>query len=356
MFKKFQGVIKEISVMNLVPDVLVYKGHSNEPFFVEVYSYHSGHHRIDAYTNASDFLNAFKAYDPSAWVVWVNVIGLSHVEEIKKLGSFFDISSVMLEQILTISTHSYHQYNNDCVFNSLQMVYGSKDGLINENISIYKKDNCVFTFQEKVGDVFDALRDRIKAHEGHIRDENSDYLYYCIMDALTDYYLGACHMLREQLEDLEEAIINLERIDVSYIHRLRKMLMILRFSAEPVEKMIAVMRSDHSLLKLTNEHLMDSLHNHIHEVVLEVNLHKEYLESLFENHVLNNSNEMNKVMTTLTIFSAIFIPLSFAAGVFGMNFDKIPGLHQPMAFYFFILGCAVTAFSMLLFFKLKKWF
>ena len=145
-------------------------------------------------------------------------------------------------------------------------------------------------------------------------------------------------------------------MNVKTIHAIKKQLMILKFSAAPIEKMIHTFIEDRQILPLENDQYLLSLQDHIHEVVNELSLQKGYVDAIFENYVLNNSNDMNSVMTTLTIFSAIFIPLSFAAGVFGMNFGSVPALDHPFSFIYFIVGCALTALIMLAIFKRNKWF
>ncbi len=176
------------------------------------------------------------------------------------------------------------------------------------------------------------------------------------MDALIDNYLHVLEHLRVDIEYMEETVTNLEVLAVASIHNVRKQLMLIKFSTNPIEKLIQQLVLDEKVLGSANKDYLESLSDHIKEVQSELLVQKETVAGLFENYMLNNSNDMNSIMTTLTIFSAIFIPLSFIAGVFGMNFEVMPGLSNSMGFYYFIGGCLISAASMIAFFKVKKWF
>lgn len=356
-FRNMKSSIKEIKIKNLVPGTLIYKGTSSESFSIEIIEYNKDNILIKDYSSVKNFLseNAIKAKKDT--VRWININGLNHVDQIKELSNNFEISNLIMEQVLHISNHSVNQYSEEFIFNDIQKVYTNENNQINnENISLYKRDNTIITFQESKGNVFEEIRKRIKNKEGKIRNQSTNYLYYCLIDAITDFYLGTLSIIGKEIEILEEKVVNIEKVDVKSIHAIKKQLMILKFSASPIEKMINTFIEDSQILPLDSEQYLLTIQGHIREVVNELNLQKDYVDSLFENFVLNNSNEMNSVMTTLTIFSAIFIPLSFAAGIFGMNFEFIPGLNSPLAFVFFLIGCGLTSLIMLLIFKHKKWF
>lgn len=340
----------------MVPGTLVYKGTSIEPFSVECIEYDGVLLEEKKYESMNAFLKEHSLKEKND-VRWINVVGINHVEEIRKLSEAFDISNLIMEQVLHVSNHSINQYSEAFIFNDIKKVYTDHNhNIVNENISIFKRGHTVITFQEKGDDVFEQIRHRIRLKEGKIRQQSTAYLYYCLMDAIIDYYLGALEAIGRQIEILEEKVINVDSINVKNIHAIKKQLMVLKFSATPIEKMIQTFIADKNILCLENDQYLISLQGHIHEVVSELSLQKDYVDAIFENFVLNNSNEMNSVMTTLTIFSAIFIPLSFAAGVFGMNFNSVPGLDHPFAFVYFLVGCGLTAITMLVIFKRNKWF
>jgi len=350
-------VMKNTRVKNLIPGTLIYRGDKNQKFYVELHIYDEKYYLREEFKDAIQLIEFYKSIEKEERVIWINIVGINNVEYVNEICKYFGISNLHIEQILYISNHSVNEYTSKYIFNDFQMVYSDiKETIISENISIYKKENIVISFQERKGDVFDSIRERLIEGKGIIRNQNADYLYYAIFDAIIDYYLDTLNIMSRKIEMLEEKIVNIEKINVKDIHKLKKQILVLKLSAQPLEKMINVFVEDDKLLKICDKKYLFNLRGHIKEVVNELNLQKEYIDSLFENYVLNNSNEMNSIMTTLTIFSAIFIPLSFFAGVFGMNFNSVPGLMNPNGFIYFIIGCSVSFIGMLIFFKIKKWF
>lgn len=356
-FKDIKLNIKEINIKNLVPGTLIYKGSSIEPFSIECIKYDKKHTSKQLYTSSNDFLKDHTIEEEAGSVRWISVTGINHVDEIKVFSSAFEISNLIMEQVLYISNHSVNQYSEEFIFNDVQKVYRNNENhIINENISLFKRGSTIITFQERKDSVFQEVRERIRSKEGKIRNQSTNYLYYCLIDAMIDFYLDGLTVIGKEIELLEEKVVNIENVDVKNIHSIKKQLMVVKFSATPIEKMINKFIEDPKILPLDNEQYLLTLHGHIREVINELGLQKDYVDALFENYVLNNSNEMNSVMTTLTVFSAIFIPLSFVAGVFGMNFASVPGIDNPFAFVYFLAGCGLTAGFMLLLFKIKKWF
>lgn len=354
---ELRNTFNHFKVKNLVPGALVYKGKSIDDFSIDVFEYNDVYVKHNTFNKASEFILEETKAGKSDFIKWINITGLSHVEEIKKVSNYFNISNLIMEQVLNISNHSTNSYSKEYIFNDIQMVYGNRlQGIVNENISIFKFKNIVIIFQEKKGDVFDSVRNRIINKEGNIRNQGVNYLYFCLIDVIIDYYIGVLEIMRQQIELLEEQIMSMKKVDINIIHGLRKQLMILKFSATPIEKMVSVLIEKDEILPLDNKQYLLNLKVHIKEVVNDLSLQKDYIDAMFENYVLNNSNDMNRIMTTLTIFSAIFIPLSFAAGVFGMNFDYIPGLSNSLGFSYFIAGCGLMAVAMLMILKMKKWF
>lgn len=257
--------------------------------------------------------------------------------------------------MIEISKHSTFKVTDDLLYTNVQMIYYTEKGMVNEKIGILLFDDLLFTFQEREGDVFDSIRIRIEQKKGSIREKGSGYCFYCLLNSLVDNYIGSLEWSENQIEIMEEMAIEMQSIEFHMIHEVRKQLMIMRFSINPMEKLIQTCISDGRLGNQNLSHL-ESLYHHIRDVQSVLVIQREMIDSVYENYMLNNSNDMNKIMTTLTVFSAIFIPLSFLSGVFGMNFEYIPGLASPNGFYFFCIGCLATTVFMFIFFKLKDWF
>lgn len=352
-----EQILSLAKLKNLVPGTLIYNGNRTEFFEIELYAYNSQVLLKEKFISVDDFRTFVNGLDDLEDLnFWLNVTGINHVEEIRRLGHLYNMADLLLEQILTITKHNSFRIEEGFIFNDLQMVKMNQDSIEVENTSIFYAENSVITFQERAGDIFGPLRHRIENKEGYVRDELASYLYYCMMDVLVDQYLQVLEFIKLDVEKAEEAIIVEEAINLRWVHQLKKHMMMMKMNATSIEKVVEVFHKDNKYLQLNDASFVDNLYEHTKLLVNDVALQREIVNALFENYMLYNSNEMNKVMTTLTIFSAIFIPLSFLAGVFGMNFVDMPLLTNPNGFYYFLVGCGVTSLAMVGFFKLRKWF
>jgi len=350
---KISDLLNVEHVKNLVPGTLIYKGKQHTPMRMDLIYYNDktyeeltfkGVDALYAYTNQLDTGN-----------VWLNVVGLSEVEKIALIGKNYKISKLYLEQVINITKHSMFKDDDDSVFCDLQMIYLKEHAIEIRNISVYLKGNMVITFQDKDGDIFEGLRDRVRNGDGMVRKRGGDYLFYAIMDDLADNYMDVIESIKFRISVLEENMINDGQISLKEIHEIRKVLFILKLSVSPFTYFTEKAMSN-GLFPTTELMFLDNISDHIKALTNELLLQKELVDSVNANYMLDNSNEMNKIMTTLTIFSAIFIPLSFLAGVFGMNFEFIPGLDSELGFYVFAISCVTVVVFMITFFKVKKWF
>lgn len=359
LLKKIEGknLFNFEVLKNLVPGTLFYNGNKNVKFEIEIFSYSNQTYSHKFFKDFESFSNdPLASYQNNENILWLNITGLNHVDKIRAIGKHFDISELVLEQILTITKHSNYKVNPTYVFNDLQMANLEGEKVKLENISIFFKDNLLLTFQEEKGDVFDSIRDRIINKTGYIRSENSGYLYYSLLDAIVDHYLAVIDYIKYKSELVEENSLTGNDMSLKDLHQLRKYIMILKFNCVPIEKVVELYYKNHDFLKIKNSHFIDNLYEHTKLLNNEVSLQREIISNIHDNYMLYNGNEMNKIMTTLAIFSAVFIPLSFVAGVFGMNFINMPGLSNPNGFYYFLLGCFLSTIVMVGFFKHKKWF
>lgn len=344
-----------IKVINLIPGTLVYKGAKKDELVINKIEYNKDKFINEAYTSI-DKKSLITTANGTKINRWINVTGINNVSEISELGKLFDIDTLLLEQILDVSKHSLYKIKDKYIFNHLQMIYLKDGEIVNEALSIYTFGETIITFQEREGDVFDSVRNRIKNNKGHIRSESISYTYFSILDAIVDHYLDVLDEMKSDIEKMELKLMEDQSLDNKELHMLRKHILIMRLSATPIEKLVQeiLLIEDHAFIK--ERVYFESLGQHLKQTMHEISVLKESVDSLYENYMMTNANDMNQVMTILTIFSAIFIPLSFAAGVFGMNFEGIPGLNNPFSFVYFLIGCGATALIMLLIFKRKKWF
>lgn len=296
-----------------------------------------------------------KAFDGK--ILWYNVVGLSNVEMIKDIGSSFDMHHMDLEDIVHVSQWSKIDIKANYNFSVLKMIYLREQKIIHEHLAVYHNNNIIITFQETPGDVFEDIRERLIRKQGGIRDNGGEYLFYSLLDSLVDQYFIVINKISSDFIDIEMKILEGDKKSKDEIYELRKELVYLINSVTPLKDSVkALIDNEDNGIAEEMEPYYGDLNEHINQISDSLKAYREMTNSLQEMHATNVSNDMNKIMMTLTIFSAIFIPLSFLAGVFGMNFEYFPGLDIKAGIYIFISACVIIAGGMLLFFKSKKWY
>ena len=290
-------------------------------------------------------------------VVWLNVTGMHDTGLIQKIGEHFNIHRIDLEGIINVLERSKVEDKGGYLFSLLKMVYLENDWVIHEHIAVIMKENTLITFQEHEGDVFDAVRSRLEKGLGQIRNLGADYLFNSLVDNVVDRYYSIIHYVQEKFSETENAIIMENKNEMKRVYWLRKELLFLRNSLEPLQSSLKniIQSGTRHITEATLPYISDVLDN-VNQIIEEIATFREMVNNLHETQMSNASNDMNKIMMTLTIFSAIFIPLSFLAGVFGMNFISVPGLASQSSFIIFCAACVAIAAGMLIFFKFRKWF
>ncbi len=198
---------------------------------------------------------------------------------LKKFENLFNIPNNILEQVIEISKHATFKVTEKFLYSDVQMIYYADGEFINENIALLLIDNLIFTFQEKQGDVFNPIRERITNKQGLISQKDIGYSYYCLLDSLVDNYHNSLGWVERQIEIMEEQVVELEPIEINTIHEVRKQLMVLKFSINPLDKFVQTCISDAELGPVNNSYL-ESLSNHIKEVQNRLVIQKDFFISL----------------------------------------------------------------------------
>lgn len=335
--------------INEVPGTSRYTGkYKTEPIVIEVYSY-------DDKQQLYKKCESIEEIKIDQKVQWINIIGLHDMNLLKSIGNKFNISQFVLEDIVQVSRYSKIELFDDYIFSIFKMLYLENDKIMHEHVSILKVENTIITFQETSGDVFGSIRHRIENGLGNIRVKEADYLYYCMIDALIDQYFDILPYVSERLDQLEYEIIEENDTMIESVYKIRKELALINSSVSPLKGTLQkfLKQDDKFVSDEVKEYFKDIL-DHLDQINEKVVIYKEVISSLFETHMSNISNKMNRVMTTLTIFSAIFIPLSFLASFFGMNFIHFPGLASKYGIPIFSVICVIISGGMFGFFKFKK--
>ncbi len=298
-------------------------------------------------------------YQKKPTVTWFNVDGLHDTKIIEEIGEGFNFDKLVLAEVMdTQARPKVHDFG-DCILLSIKMLQQNEENsLISvENLSVVLNDSVLMSFQEKRGDVFEPVRERIRNQKKRIRTGGTDYLTFALLDIVVDNYIYIVGVLGEKIETLEETLLQEPRKSViDEIYTYKREMNFLRKNITPAKEMIL------ALSKLESELIRESSHIHFKELLDNINqaidsseTYREILSDQLNIYHTTISSKLNDVMKFLTIFSVIFIPLTFIAGIYGTNFDVLPELKYEYS-YFIMLGVMIIlAFGMLLYFRKRKW-
>lgn len=292
-------------------------------------------------------------------VTWINIDGLHSIELIEKLGKHFNLHPLILEDILNTGQRPKIEDFENYIFVVLKMLYydEKEDEIRTEQVSLILGHNCVISFQEKTGDVFDHVRERLRKGKGRIRKMGSDYLTYSLLDAIIDNYFIILEKVGDRMENMEEAVVSDPQPEsLQAIHNLKREMIFLRKSVWPLREVInGISKTESPLVKESTAIYLRDIYDHTIQIIDTIETFRDMLSGMHDTYLSSISNRMNEIMKVLTIFAAIFIPLTFIAGVYGMNFQFMPELSWRWG-YFGVWGVILAVgLSMLFYFKRKKW-
>ena len=293
-------------------------------------------------------------------VSWINISGVHDIDLIEKAGKEFELHPLVQEDIVNTGLRPKLEDFETYLFVSLKMLYnkGTNGDIIAEQVSLVLGRDFVLSFQEQEGDVFEIIRDRIRTAKGRIRKQGADYLMYALMDAIVDNYFIILEGLSEKIETLEDKLIkNPTPKTLQSIHNMKRDLLFLRKAIWPLREVISTLsKCESRLLRDSTGIYLRDVYEHMIQVIDTVETFRDMISGILDVYLSSISNRMNEVMKVLTIFAAIFIPLTFIAGIYGMNFKYMPELDWHYG-YFGVLGfMGIVAIGLIFFFKRKKWF
>lgn len=296
-------------------------------------------------------------------VTWINVEGLQDVRLIEELSRSFDIHALVQEDIL--NTHQrpkFEEYEDHLYLVLKAMLVNAKARggfrIEYEQISILILDRMVFTFKEQADQLFEPVIRRIEASTGFFRSQGADYLAYALLDAIVDEYFRVQDVLEEIVENLEdELLVAPSSKTLATIQILKREMISVRRLLAPVRELIAGMtRSESPLIHQKTQIYLRDVYDHTIRVIEAMDSFRDLITGMLDIYLSSVSNRMNEVMKVLTIFASIFIPLTFVAGVYGMNFEYMPELKWKWGYPLVWLVFMLIAGSLLFYFKRKKWF
>jgi magnesium transporter len=334
---------------------------TEEPVSVTCIDYGPDQAHVQTVTDLPAFLSAHRP----EWATnrWINIDGLSDMSAIRGLAEKYRLHPLALEDVLHV-THrpKVEAYEDDGtlqarLFIVARMLELSDGHLRSEQISIFLGRHTVLTFQESPGDVWDGIRQRIQATGSRLRANDASFLVHSLLDAIVDACFPILEFYGDRLEDVEaEVLASPTPAAIQNIHTLKRELLLLRRAVWPMREVInTLQREPHACMSDATRTYMRDVYDHTVQIIDIVETYREMATGLTETYMSAMSQRLNEVMKVLTIIGTIFIPLTFFAGVYGMNFKHFPEIEWVWGYPFFWIVCAVTAVTMVFWFRRRRW-
>jgi len=333
---------------------------------LSVITYDSGSAQIDYL--AASAIDELAQYQHDSKIAWINVGGLEDTDSIKRIGELFGLHPLTIEDISHLDQQPKVEIFEKYRFLSVKTIQREKyfshehdnelDEFLIDQISIVLMNNVLITFQEIASDSFDGVRRKILEGVGEVRSMGMGYLVYSIIDSVVDEYFLTLNHLEEDIEDFEERATKTS--DYKFIEEIqdtKKYLIRIKRAIMPLQdNMLAI--THHGIFLQTDElkPFIQDLREHISHAITLVENHREWLSNIMDVNLSVLSHQTNKVMKVLAIISTIFIPLTFLAGVYGMNFDFMPELRYEFGYPLVLGGMVFIALAMVAIFKKHRWF
>ena len=296
--------------------------------------------------------------DPET-VTWVHIVGLA-ADRIEPLGADYGLHPLVLEDISTPDERPKLEEYDRYLYVILKAVRTAGSGrsgrIAPEQVAVVLGERFVLSFQERGADVFASVRQRLR-NGGRIRHHGADHLAYVLLDTIVDEYFVVNERLGDEIESFEERLIRDSRPEqLGELHRLRRQLIVFRKAVWPLREVVGLLgRGDTALIRDDTRPFLRDLYDHVIEVMDGIETQRDIITGLLDLYLSSVSNRLNEVMKVLTVISTIFIPLTFVAGLYGMNFEHMPELREPWAYPAVLVLMAAIALAMLAFFRRRRW-
>jgi len=292
-------------------------------------------------------------------VTWINVSGLHDPDILRTLGDCYAVHPLVLEDILNTEQRPKLEDFERYLFLALKMLYlDHETGEITaEHISIIVGPNFIISFQETPEDVFASVRDRIRSGKGRLRGAGADYLAHALLDAIVDSYFSVLETMAGHIEEVEDELVTEPSLHtLQSVYKIKRELIFLRRSVWPLREVLAVLsRADSALIHESTVIYLRDVYDHTIQVIDTVESFRDIVAGMLDTYLSSISNRMNEVMKVLTIIATIFIPLTFIAGIYGMNFEWMPELRWHWSYPAVWIIMFLIGVSMLFYFRQRKW-
>lgn len=365
-------MVKKLSRRIPVPHFLRHRKHSKKPGQAPGTLHFTGEKRIEnVQMNLCDYdvhqlgefdisdIEESKPYLESPSKTWINVLGLHDVEKLKEIWGYFGLHPLIQEDILNTNQRAKIEEYPDQVFFVLRMMSILEEtGELNvEQVSIVLSEDSVLSFQEDDFPIFEPVLHRLRNNAPRLRKEGPDYLAYALLDTVVDHYFKVMERLGDEIEVLEEHILTNVDDDIpEQIHALRRKVLYFRKAIWPLrDSLNNLLREESPLINEDNKIYFRDVHDHLVQIIDGIENYRDMIIGMLDMYMSQVSNKMNEVMKVLTIIATIFIPLTFLAGIYGMNFEYMPELSVKWAYPAVWVVMIITTIFMLIYFRKKKW-
>lgn len=330
---------------------------------------HTGHNRsempeVQLITYDETKVEA-KQLSPGDWeccrerkgISWLHVKGVHHVPTIEKIGEIFGLHPLVLEDVLTIGHRPKLEDYGEYTFFMLMSHSVVSGSLFSEQVSIVLGPDYVLSFQEGTSNLFKPVQERLLNAKGKMRRLGPDYLTYSLIDMVVDHFFSVLELLGERIETLEQDVVARPQTAILHsIHDLKNQMLFLRKAVWPLREMVgALERGQSPLFQESTMLYVRDVYDHTAQVLETLEMYREMVSGMLDIYLSSLSNRMNEVIKTLTIFSALFMPLTFVVGLYGMNFRHMPELEWKWGYPTVLIAMAVMACLMLWFFRRRRW-
>lgn len=341
----------------LPPGSVIFTGNQRvEKVQIHYLQYNSSQFEEESLSNHSEIV--FRQSDEET-IDWYDIRGIHDTQLIEKVGEIFKIHPLVLEDVVdTQQRPKFEEFEKGVflIFKALSYDH-SENKIVSEQIALFFKKGLVITFQEDHTDIFEAVRQRIHSGKGKVRQRGADYLTYALADNIVDNYYLVLDQITETIEKLEDKLLDNPGGKVKEeIHYLKKEVIRVRKSISPLREAInRFSKSDSSFIQESSQFFIRDLYDHTIQIMDSIDSYRDILNGLQDLYVSEISFKMNQVMQVLTIITTIFVPLSFLAGLYGMNFDNMPELHFSYGYYILLSVMFSVGIGFLFWFKRKGW-
>jgi magnesium transporter len=340
----------------LPPGSLVHVGERKSPQPEITIADYDAQHYTERVAESIDECRPFR---DTPTVTWINVAGIHDIEALRTLAECYHIHPLVMEDILNTHERPKFEEFDDYLFIVVKMLGydAATKEVVAEQVSLIVGPNVVISFEEAPRDAFDAVRARIRNEKGRIRSSGADYLAYCLLDTVVDNYFSVLEGMAAEIEEVEDQLLaDPSRDMLQRVHGLKRELIFLRKSVWPLREVLAVLeRADSSLIRESTVIYLRDVYDHTIQIVDTIESLRDIVSGMHDTYLSSVSNRLNEVMKVLTIWATIFIPLTFLAGVYGMNFKYFPELGWKWGYAGFWAIIVTVSGFMLLHFRKKKW-